>query len=498
MPAGPAGQAEPRPARGSLNRHFVAPGAASARGVRERRRRLVTGLIGVDLVLACGATFAALQLGAGWNAGIRPAEAAAELPVLAWSLGAGGGFVWLMLLCGGYEVADLHRVQAWLRNFARALLVWAFGVWAVSGLFPGGGPFPGIDVVYGLGALTVVFVLSRCGVFLFLLHPSRRQLAEARMIMVGWNSNADQLRTAMRHDPGQLQEIIGCVPMPDGGFGEPPPPDVALLGEYDRLPEIVRQCHADGIILSEVNCASGEIQRLVAFCQREFLIFRLVPRYFPALVSGLRLDRVRGVPLLGVGELPCDRLLNRMVKRAIDIVGGLVGLVLSLPLIAVFGALVRRESAGPIIFRQQRTSRGGRIFTLYKIRSMRIDAEAASGAVWCRRDDPRRLKIGAFMRRYNIDELPQFWNVLKGDMSLVGPRPERPELIARFKDEIPNYNVRHEVRAGLTGWAQIQGLRGDTDLGERIRADIHYLENWSVFMDLYCLAATFFTNRNAQ
>jgi lipopolysaccharide/colanic/teichoic acid biosynthesis glycosyltransferase len=129
---------------------------------------------------------------------------------------------------------------------------------------------------------------------------------------------------------------------------------------------------------------------------------------------------------------------------------------------------------------------------------MRINAESASGAVWCTKDDPRRLKIGTFMRKYNVDELPQFWNVLKGDMSLVGPRPERPELIERFKDEIPNYNARHEVRSGLTGWAQIHGLRGDTDLSKRIEADLYYLENWSVMMDLYCILATFFKVKNAH
>jgi len=128
---------------------------------------------------------------------------------------------------------------------------------------------------------------------------------------------------------------------------------------------------------------------------------------------------------------------------------------------------------------------------------MRLNAEGASGAVWCKEADPRRLKIGTFMRKTNIDELPQFWNVLKGDMSLVGPRPERPELIARFKNEIPNYNARHEARAGLTGWAQINGLRGDTDLGKRIEADLYYLENWSVPLDIYCIFATFFKRKNA-
>lgn len=126
-----------------------------------------------------------------------------------------------------------------------------------------------------------------------------------------------------------------------------------------------------------------------------------------------------------------------------------------------------------------------------------MNAEAASGAVWAKRDDPRRLKIGVFMRKYNLDEVPQFWNVVKGDMSLVGPRPERPELIAQFKEHIPNYNARHEVRAGITGWAQVNGLRGDTDLRKRVEADLYYLENWSVLLDCQCILATFLSNKNS-
>jgi len=176
----------------------------------------------------------------------------------------------------------------------------------------------------------------------------------------------------------------------------------------------------------------------------------------------------------------------------------MVGLCVSALIVPPFALMVYLESPGPIFYSQRRTSRGGRTFDIYKVRSMRNDAESGSGAVWCKKDDPRRLRIGAFMRSYNIDELPQFWNVLRGDMSLVGPRPERPELILRFKNEIPNYNARHEVRAGLTGWAQVHGLRGDTDLGKRIEADLYYLENWNVLLDLYCIVATLFRVKNAH
>jgi exopolysaccharide biosynthesis polyprenyl glycosylphosphotransferase len=197
-----------------------------------------------------------------------------------------------------------------------------------------------------------------------------------------------------------------------------------------------------------------------------------------------------------VSELPLNHILNRLFKRVIDIVGAMVGLLLAMPLIAIFGALVYRESPGSIFYRQERTGRNGRNFQMFKIRSMGMDAEEA-GAQWAKENDPRRLQIGAFMRKWNIDEVPQFWNVLKGDMSLVGPRPERPELILQFKDQVPHYHARHTCLPGMTGWAQVHGWRGNTSLEERIRYDIWYVENWSLGLDFRIMMMTFLRQKNA-
>jgi lipopolysaccharide/colanic/teichoic acid biosynthesis glycosyltransferase len=159
--------------------------------------------------------------------------------------------------------------------------------------------------------------------------------------------------------------------------------------------------------------------------------------------------------------------------------------------------MVWLESRGAVFYRQRRTGIIGKSFDIFKIRSMKLDAEAGKGAQWCQENDPRRLRVGAFMRKYNIDEVPQFWNVLKGEMSLVGPRPERPELIQNFKHQIPHYNARHHAKPGMTGWAQINGLRGDTDLAERIKYDLWYMENWSLFLDFQIMFMTFFKRDNA-
>jgi exopolysaccharide biosynthesis polyprenyl glycosylphosphotransferase len=209
------------------------------------------------------------------------------------------------------------------------------------------------------------------------------------------------------------------------------------------------------------------------------------------------MQTISGVPILGVETLVSQSLTNQLIKRSTDILGALVGLTLSLPLMVVLAALVKRESPGPAVYRQIRVGLHGKPFTIYKLRSMHLDAETQSGARWAQPQDPRRLKIGAFMREWNLDELPQFWNILIGDMSLVGPRPERPELIAQFAYVIPHYTPRHEMRPGLTGWAQVNGLRGNTSLTERIRYDLYYIENWSFWFDVQILVLTFSHRQNA-
>jgi len=211
----------------------------------------------------------------------------------------------------------------------------------------------------------------------------------------------------------------------------------------------------------------------------------------------LHVENIINVPVLGVAEGPLERPLNRIIKRIIDIVGAIVGLILSLPFILVFGTLVYVESPEPILYRQKRVGRRGRTFDILKIRSMRLDAESKGGAQWATKNDDRRLRVGALMRETNIDEVPQFWNVLKGEMSLVGPRPERPELISRFQDEIPHYNARHTVKPGITGWAQVNGWRGDTDLTERVRYDLYYIEKWTLLGDFVIMFRTLFSRKNA-
>jgi len=318
-----------------------------------------------------------------------------------------------------------------------------------------------------------------------------------RVLFVGWGQEAERLALEIGNDATHPYEIIGCLPSPQARPLCQPPPAVPALGDYHDLPTLLKQRRADIVILADLQLSMGEIIGLVNLCEMEFAQFKVIPSYFQIFASGLRLETISGVPILGVSELPLDRFTNALIKRGMDLIGATVGMIISIPLIAVFGALVYRESPGPIFYRQLRMGRSGRNFHILKIRSMRLDAEENGGAQWAKEDDPRRLAVGAFMRRWNIDEVPQFWNVIKGEMSLVGPRPERPELISQFKDQIPHYHARHSCLPGMTGWAQVNGWRGNTSLEERIRSDIWYVENWSFTMDIRIMILTFVAQKNA-
>jgi exopolysaccharide biosynthesis polyprenyl glycosylphosphotransferase len=270
------------------------------------------------------------------------------------------------------------------------------------------------------------------------------------------------------------------------------------LGSVHELGHILQHHAIDVAVLADAESLQREgISYIAKVCENEHVQFKVVPHFFEILISGLRPSVIGGVPVLGVDSLPLDGYENQAMKRVLDIFGAAIGLVISIPLMIIFGGLVYLESRGPIYYKQVRSGQNGRNFWMYKIRSMRMNAEGDGKARWAMADDPRRLRVGTFMRRWNIDEIPQFWNVLKGDMSLVGPRPERPELIEHFKSKIPHYQARHSCRPGMTGWAQVNGLRGNTSLEERIRYDIWYLENWSVWLDFRIKVMTLFRQSNA-
>jgi exopolysaccharide biosynthesis polyprenyl glycosylphosphotransferase len=196
-----------------------------------------------------------------------------------------------------------------------------------------------------------------------------------------------------------------------------------------------------------------------------------------------RLEELDGLPIISINDVPL-RGLNSVLKRIVDVVLSLGALGVGLVPALAISLLIKRNSPGPVFYRQERMGLDGKSFTVYKFRSMPVGAEDVTGPIWANDNDPRVTSIGQWMRRYDLDELPQFWNVFKGDMSIVGPRPERPFFVEQFKHRIPQYMLRHKVKAGITGWAQVNGWRGNTSLEKRIEFDLYYIENWSLSLDL--------------
>jgi putative colanic acid biosynthesis UDP-glucose lipid carrier transferase len=218
---------------------------------------------------------------------------------------------------------------------------------------------------------------------------------------------------------------------------------------------------------------------------------RLVPDIFGFRLINHSISSIAGLPVINLSVSPMTGL-NRWIKAAEDKILSALILIIISPLLLILSIVVKMSSPGPIFYRQTRLSWNGREFTIYKFRTMAVDSEGATGAVWANSTDKRATPIGSFLRRTSMDELPQFWNVLKGDMSIVGPRPERPVFVEKFKDEIPSYMQKHMVKAGITGWAQVNGWRGDTDLEARIEHDLYYIDNWSLWLDLRIIFLTFF------
>ncbi len=412
----------------------------------------------------------------------------------------GVGAVFLLIAFGQlqlYQKRNLLRFRQVVLITFKAASLWLFAYLGLSLTLKFQPP---ISRVYVLCSYVVVLGVLLGWRYLFYRVLECEAMAaqlRQRVLFIGWNADADRMTSAIETDPGHPYEVVGCLPSPSERFKVKPPPSVPQLGELNSLAALLQRQVADIVVLADLDSETSEIMTLTEICEKEFAQFKVVPSYFQILVSGLQLETISGVPILGVSDLPLEKLNNRILKRAVDIVGAMVGLLISAPIIAVLGTLIYLESPGSIFYRQIRMGRNGTTFEIIKLRSMRMDAEKEGGARWAQKDDPRRLRIGAFMREWNLDELPQFWNVLKGEMSLVGPRPERPELIAKFKHQIPHYNARHGSKPGITGWAQVNGLRGDTDLGARIRYDLFYLENWNLWLDFQIMIQTFFRRENA-
>lgn len=325
-----------------------------------------------------------------------------------------------------------------------------------------------------------------------IIHHLRRhhQMAMARVVLAGSGEFVRQVAKVLRQYPEHGRHVAGVVLPPGARHAKPSIARVPILGSTEDLLAIVRQHGIDEVIIAQPNFPGDHLRELLTQCERDLVEFKIIPDLTEMLFTDVQIEEIDGIPFLGLRETPLSGW-NLAAKRGFDLAASAILLaVLSGPM-ALCAWLVKRSSPGPIFYRQERVGADGKDFMIYKFRSMVQDAEDMTGPVFASDDDPRVTPVGRFLRRHRIDEWPQLFNILRGDMSLIGPRPERPFFVNRFKQIIPRYMGRHRVKSGVTGWAQVNGLCGDSgSIEQRLRYDIRYIEEWSWWLDLAILLRT--------
>ena len=275
---------------------------------------------------------------------------------------------------------------------------------------------------------------------------------------------------------------------------------VKVIGRIENLSVILPENRLDEIAITLGIEEYENLGKIVSECEKSGVHTKFIPDYNGIIPTRPYTEDLLGLPVINIRYVPLTNTFNALVKRSMDILGSLFGIVITSPIMLVIAVLIKCTSKGPLIFKQERVGLHNKSFNMYKFRSMVVQEDSQEKKEWTTKNDPRVTKIGKFIRKTSIDELPQLFNILKGDMSLVGPRPERPYFVDKFKEEIPRYMVKHQVRPGLTGWAQVNGLRGDTSIRKRVEYDLYYIENWTIGFDIKIIFMTFFkgfVNKNA-
>lgn len=400
-----------------------------------------------------------------------------------------------ILLIGSYAYLRLYDPRLLLRPFRCILIVlrgnffWLLIFLSVSLILKFDPPISRIFAATSCVTSALAMVLWRLGFGRWLSSSHLHTRIRQRVAFVGWSSDASRLAGAMSRTDTHPFEIGGVILTSIGGFEVPN--GLRVLGELENIGTIIVQNPIDIVVIADSDLPRNRVLVAAAICERNYIELKIIPSFFQVFASNLHMETISGIPILGTADLEVDRLFFRQAKRIIDIIGSIFGLAVGLPIIAAAAVMIRREDPGPVFFSQDRLGRDGRVFRMFKLRTMRIGSEKFDEKSQSTPpNDPRLLSIGRTLRRWSIDEIPQFWNVLCGDMSLVGPRPERIFHADKLAYEIPNYAARHVVMPGMTGWAQISGLRGEGDLDVRIKYDLYYIDNWSLWLDIQILIMT--------
>lgn len=338
-----------------------------------------------------------------------------------------------------------------------------------------------------LFANTIIATIERAIIRIFLRSMRSKGFNIKYVLIVGAGEVGENLVETIRENPYLGYHIIGFLDDKKEGSVN----GVDIIGKVDELNSILDSTTiVDRVIISIAPRHYEALESLMNLCEKNGVRADIVPDYYRYLTAHPNIELLDNIPLISARYLPLDISYNSIFKRLFDILFVTITSIIISPLLLIVAFFVKVTSKGPVIYKQERVGEDGKIFNIYKFRSMYSENEYIDDKVWTKKDDPRITNVGKIIRKFSIDELPQFYNILKGDMSLIGPRPERPYFVNKFKETVPKYMIKHNVKPGMTGWAQINGYRGNTSIIKRIEYDIYYVENWSVFLDLKIFVKT--------
>lgn len=426
-----------------------------------------------------------------------PARYLAAAPVVAMTV------VVVLALMGAYRNRRGTAFIDELFTLVGAMAVAGIVVLAMSALYKEGeGPaaftYSRLTVIYWAVLAVILAGVARWGIRRYQAAQRSRGIGADHALVVGWGAASDLLVQRIRMFPDYGYRLVGLLTdkaEPGVEVG-----GVPVLGPVDDLARVVRNRRVDIVFIALTSVSQDRILDLMDSCAGTEVEFWIVPSMLEMMTTRVTADQIDGIPLLHVRHGLEIQGTKTALKRAFDLVVAGLGLLLISPLLGLIALLVKASSPGPVLIHQERVGMNDAIFVMHKFRSMRADAEAESGPVWAQAHDPRRTTVGRVLRRLSLDELPQLWNIVAGDMSLVGPRAERPNFVEEFGERLPGYADRHRVRPGLAGWAQANDLRGQTPVEERLIYDLYYIENWSLAFDLKIILITIarvWTHKNA-
>ena len=399
------------------------------------------------------------------------------------------GYLIIYYMCKMYVPKRSQRLETELSAVVRANIIGVAAFMIAITLFKVEDFSRGLIAIFSVTNTILAFTV-RCTIRSLLRKFRKKGYNLKYILIVGYSRAAEEYINRLNANPQWGYVVRGILDnnVPIGTVYK----GVKVVGVIDDIDVVLPGATLDEIAVTLPLSDYDMLAEIVSKCEKSGVHTKFIPDYSSLIPNRPYTEELDGLPVINIRYVPLTNTLNAVVKRIFDFIFSLAGIIILSPLMIILALIVRFSSKGPVIYKQERIGLHNKSFNIYKFRTMRVQEVTEEQKAWTVKDDPRVTKSGRVMRRFNLDELPQLFNILKGDMSLVGPRPERPQFVEQFKEEIPRYLIKHQVRPGLTGWAQVNGFRGDTSIHKRISYDLYYIENWSFGFDLKILFLTIF------